>query len=203
MDIKYISPYELSGFKGIFLTIILLIVNASLQNVKCEKDSFIVFLCPTSDTITDFNKSFSRLYEDGIKAILLLFFGSFLCSTFYTLLNFLTIKHLGPTLRIFCELLYSVYTVYTTNKLQDKLMEIISIVSLVLVVIGTCIYVEFIIIHMCGFDYNTKGKINARSEDGSSPAEIMTEIKEDDNKKLDTSMYEYIVTITYFLFLIN
>ena len=98
MDIKYISPYELSGFKGIFLTIILLILNASLQNVPCKSDSFIVFLCPNTVTITDFNNSFSRLYEDGIKAILLLFFGSFLCSTFYTMLNFLTIKYLGPIL---------------------------------------------------------------------------------------------------------
>ena len=89
MDIKYISPYESSGFKGIFLTIILLILNASLQNVKCEKDSFIVFLCPTSDTITDFNKSFSRLYEDGIKAILLLFFGSFIMLNFLYTVKFL------------------------------------------------------------------------------------------------------------------
>ena len=189
MDIKYISPYELSGFKGIFLTIILLILNASLQNVPCKSDSFIVFLCLNTVTITDFNNSFSRLYEDGIKAILLLFFGSFLCSTFYTMLNFLTIKYLGPTLRIFCELLYSVYIVYSNNKLEDQTMHIISIISLVLVVIGSCIYVEFIIIHICGFDYNTRDKINSRGVDGSSAIEIMTDLNENNDDKLNTSMY--------------
>ena len=78
---------------------------------------------------------------------------------------------------------------YSNNKLEDQTMQIISIISLVLVVIGSCIYVEFIIIHICGFDYNTKDKINARGVDGSKAIEIMTDLNENNDDKLNTSMY--------------
>ena len=101
MEFEYLSPYELAGLQGLCSFLILLVLNISLQNVKCNKDNNpLSFLCGDS-TYAEFTVSFTHLAQEGALAFVYTIGGSVLCSTFFTMFLMLTNKYLNPTYSIF------------------------------------------------------------------------------------------------------
>ena len=169
IDYHYLSPYELGGLQGLCSFLILLILNISLQSVQCSKGditNIFDFACDSnSNSYSDFSGSFQRLFANGPIAVLLLFVGSVLCSTFFTMFLMLTNKHLNPTYSLFIEIAYYCYT--NINLLLEKEEsgnKYVFLVSTVFVLIGILIYGEVIILKFCGADYYAKENIKNRAQ---------------------------------------
>ena len=159
IDFEYLSPYELAGLQALCSVIILLISNLILQNVDCDIESSLGFLCSSANTFSSFTESFRILFENKFIALILLFSGTIIGSASYTTFTQLTNKYLNPTYMIFFEMIYYCYRDYKDNEDQ----KIISICSLVFIVIGALIYSEIIVLKCFNLDYYTRYNIEKRS----------------------------------------
>ena len=170
IDYHYLSPYELGGLQGLCSFLILLILNISLQSVQCSKGAgtnIFGFACDNnSNSYSDFSGSFQRLFSNGLIAVLLLFVGSVLCSTFFTMFLMLTNKYLNPTYSLFIELAYYCYTNLNLILSEENGNKYVILVSTAFVLIGILIYGEVIIIKFCDADYYAKESIKNRAQNG-------------------------------------
>lgn len=165
MEFEYLSPYELAGLQGLCSFLILLVLNISLQNVKCNKDNNpLSFLCGDS-TYAEFTVSFTHLAQEGALAFVYTIGGSVLCSTFFTMFLMLTNKYLNPTYSIFFEIIYYAFT--NIPHYEQRVKFVMSTLSIVIVIIGSLIYGELILIKFCHMDYNTHSEITTRALSGS------------------------------------
>ena len=101
MDIKYISPFGLSGFRGIISFIFSLIMFSALQNNECPQNDILIFLCSslnvtnfTNSTFDNFTEFYYRINCNPPYVLLYTIFGSLLCSTMFNTFIFLTYKQL-------------------------------------------------------------------------------------------------------------
>ena len=161
MEFEYLSPYELAGLQGLCSFLLLLVLNISLQNVTCNKDNnHLAFLCGDS-TYAEFTASFKHLAQEGALAFVYTIGGSVLCSTFFTMFLMLTNKYLNPTYSIFFEIIYYAFT--NIPHYEQRAKFVLSTLSIIIVIIGSLIYGEFIIVKFCNMDYNTHPKITTRA----------------------------------------
>ena len=161
MEFEYLSPYELAGLQGLCSFVILLILNISLENVHCDKtNNPLSFMCGETK-YAEFTVSFQHLVNEGALAFIYTIGGSVLCSTFFTMFLMLTNKYLNPTYSIFFEIIYYCFT--NIPHYEQRTKFVLSTLSVVIVIIGSLIYGELILIKICNFDYNTNVNITKRA----------------------------------------
>ena len=92
------SPYELGGAQGLFSLLLILIPNIVFinKNVKCEKGSVLGFLCYRKSDYPSIIENIKAIILKNWQSILLILFGSIICSGLYTVFTLLTNKYLNP-----------------------------------------------------------------------------------------------------------
>ena len=99
------SPYELGGAQGLFSLLLILIPNIVFinKNVKCEKGSVLGFLCYRKSDYPSIIENIKAIILKNWQSILLILFGSIICSGLYTVFTLLTNKYLNPLYIIFLK----------------------------------------------------------------------------------------------------
>lgn len=159
MDFRFLSPYELIGFKGLYGILILTCILI-IGNLKCEKW---MRICEYDEqnpkNILDFGKEFSNIFINWYYIFQVL--GFLILTLLYNIFHELTLEHLGPTHRIIIDGVFSIISMIVPDNQNDYIIhQIIGHASLI---IGIIIYNEIIIIKMCGLDVNTDKQIKERA----------------------------------------
>ena len=166
MEYRYLSPYELIGFKGfygiIFLTLILILSNFT----KCEKW---MGICEYDEknpkNIIDFGEELSNIFKNWYNVFQVISF--IILTMFYNIFQELTMKHLGPTHRIVIDGVFSILSIILSFILNSTVLLIdfllLQIFGHLFILIGIVIYNEIVIIKLCGLDVNTNKQIKERA----------------------------------------
>ena len=157
MDYKFLSPFELVGYQGLFGIIVIGVLCLIGNNVPCQEW---MSICEVGDNVIDLYKNF-QVFTD-IKSFMWVI-TYILLSLGYNVFILLSNKHLGPTHRIICDVFSSIITMIITTIKDKSLFNLAQIPGIILILFGICIYNELIIIHTCNFDVNTKLVIENRA----------------------------------------
>ena len=183
MDFRFLSPYELIGFKGLYGNLILTCILI-VGNLKCKKW---MRICEYDEhnpkNLLDFGKEFSNIFLNWYYVFQVL--GFLVLTLLYNIFHELTLKHLGPTHRIIIDGVFSVISMivsfYSDNQNDYIIRQIIGHVSLI---IGIIIYNEIIIVKMCGLDVNTDKQIKERATGDAQKISLLPIPLINDNNKL-------------------
>ena len=168
MDIRFLSPFEVVGFQGLFGMLILSVILIISNFTKCQKWM----------AVCEYNESNPQII---------------ILTTSYNILFHLLVKHLGPTHRIISDGLASIITMTVSIFiLQDYETEtsfayfiISQVLGHICIIIGIVLYNEIIIAHFLGLDLNTDKAIKERAGEtiGLKEEISFALLKEQEDKK--------------------
>lgn len=171
MDIRYLSPFEVVGFQGLFGMIILSIILIISNFAKCQKW---MAVCEYDEynpkNIIDFWKDFNNIFSNSYTIFEV--FSYITLTTAYNILFHLLVKHLGPTHRIISDGLASIITMtvsifilqdYETSETSFTYFIISQVIGHFCIIIGIVLYNEIIIANFCGLELNTDKAIKERA----------------------------------------
>ena len=163
MDIQYISVYKLIFIEGTYGTIIMVIVIL-ISNIVCD-----------NNIISSIGKLFSTDYTYYIQ-MLLYILATLGYNVFIDLIN----KTSGPTHRVVSDTLTSIISLILSFILRggSRYVFVILIIGDILIVLGSIIFNEIIIIYICNLEESTKEEIIKREREETTMHE------EDNNLKL-------------------
>lgn len=165
MDIKYISVYLLVFLEGIFGCLMMIIIISVCSQIECPIVLSTIKIYNIGQNIFSFAEEIKLIHSNFIVFI----FGTILyvlLSTGYNIFSNLTNKHFGTLYRVIVDTLssFSVSIISMclpqANYSKDDMIYII--VGFVFIIIGVIIYNEFILIHLCGMDVNTKKRDSSK-----------------------------------------
>ena len=151
MDIRFLSPFEVVGFQGLFGMLILSVILIISNFTKCQKW---MAVCEYNESnpqnIIDFGKDFNNIFSN--KYTIFEVFSYIFLTTSYNILFHLLVKHLGPTHRIISDGLASIITMTVSIFiLQDYETEtsfayfiISQVLGHICIIIGIVLYNEII-----------------------------------------------------------
>ena len=166
MDIRYLSPYEVVGFQGMFGMIMLLCIIILGNFTKCQKW---MGVCEYDEinpkNIIYFNQELSNIFTSWYTIFEV--FSYIILTTAYNILNHLMVKYLGPTHRIISDGVFSILSVTVSFFLEKQKITTVNIINQILghicIIIGIVLYNEIIIVRFCGLDVNTDKEIKYRA----------------------------------------
>lgn len=161
MDIQYVSVYKLIFIEGTYGTIIMVIVIL-ISNTVCN-----------SNIISSIGKLFSTDYTYYIQ-MLLYILATLGYNVFIDLIN----KTSGPTHRVVSDTLTSIIRLILSFIVQQNKYVFLAIIGDILIVLGSIIFNEIIIIYICNLEESTKEEIIKREREETTMHE------EDNNLKL-------------------
>lgn len=184
MDYKFVSPYEVCFFLGIFTFIYYLISLIISSNVSCHLN-----FCYLEDkNKKKYFDKFSIYIENVDKKESFYFILEMIILSLINILTLLTIKYFTPFHSIIILIIGRIN--FTIDKFIDgnsKLEDIIHIILFIFILFGLLIYFEIIILNFCGIQTNTKDNIEKRgildtnmtiNDDNNSREDTLTEINE-------------------------
>lgn len=184
MEIKYVSPYLLIFYQGLFSLSYKIIIIFILNFIPCPNATF----CQgnTMINVVDF---FDQVYPIGVGPFIGYCFLNITCLALYHVLRLLTNKTYSPTHRIVADILVIVYFFWVDDRGNDysgnKAFYIIMKMILYFVLfLGCLIYHELIILNFCKLNYNTQIEIDKRGVRDSS---VETDGLIPDEEKMQTS----------------
>lgn len=188
MEYRFLSPYEVIGFKGFYGIIIITSIMIVGNFTKCEKW---MGLCEYDEihpkNIIDFTQDFSNIFANWYTIIEVLCF--IILTILYNIFHQLILKHLGPTHRIISDGVFSIINVIISISFEKEeiviyyiILQIIGHISLI---IGIVMYNEIIIINMCGLDMNTVKEIRTRASTKVDYKMMLLPLYDKSNDKVD------------------
>lgn len=164
MEYKFINIYLQLGTEGIIGTFILSVSFFFIGNITCTIESE---LCDLGKPVDSFVDAYSFIFSH--YDYLLLFLCRFVCSYLFNVMRLLTTYYYTPVHFI---IYYSInnYVVwlfdYIVDKGTKKTSFVGTLIAYVLEIIGVLIFLEIIIIGLCGADKNIEQEIrNRETED--------------------------------------
>ena len=182
IDKKYVSPFMMVAFEGLIGNAIISLLFIPLSHIECgdKKTTSFLHCNPYSNP--------QRAIEDILESILFVLRNKqyiiYLSALFVSYLLFnvfriLTNAKCSPTHRAIADILgYFLYWVARFNSFFEPTemhkgpFWLIGGVSYVIIIVGVFVYLELIVIHICGFKDNTDEEIMMR---GQSENQIMLE----------------------------
>ena len=188
MEYRFLSPYEVIGFKGFYGIIIISSILIIGNFTKCEKW---MRLCEYDENnpknIIYFTKELSNIFSNWFTIFEV--FSFIILTIIYNIFHQLILKHLGPTHRIISDGVFSIITVIISfaSEKQEIILNyiILQIIGHVSLIIGIIIYNEIIIINMCGLNVNTVKKIKDRASTKIDCRKMLIPLFEKSNDKVD------------------
>ena len=184
MEYRFLSPYEVIGFKGFYGIIIIVIIG----NFKCEKW---MGLCEYDENnpknIIYFTQEVSNIFSNWFTIFEVFCF--IILTIIYNIFHQLILKHLGPTHRIISDGVFSIINVIISFSSENQeivvyyiILQIIGHISLI---IGIIIYNEIIIVKLCGLDVNTVKEIKDRASTKVDYKMMLLPLFDKTNDKVD------------------
>ena len=166
MDIRYLSPYEVVGFQGMFGMIMLFSIIILGNFTKCQKWMGVCEYDEISPkNIIYFTQELSNIFTSWYTVFEVISY--IMLTTAYNILNHLMVKYLGPTHRIISDGVFSILSVTVCFFLEEQKITAAYIINQILghicIIIGIVIYNEIIIVNFCGLDVNTDKEIKYRA----------------------------------------
>lgn len=165
IDKKYVSPFIVIGFEGIFGFICVSIMFIPFSYIECNFD-----FCKSNEYLINLGYILNYIVTNSkyLLTYCCLFIVLFLLNTF----KFLVLQYFSPTHKIMCDafttfalvlikLNFSYFQSNTYTTLETSLL----LASNVIMFIGTLFFLEVIIIGRCGMNKYTKDSIMIRSDE--------------------------------------
>lgn len=183
MDFMYLSPYRMIFYEGC-VTFVMQIATLTIANFIGCFSALADDTC--KKTLVNFNTFFSDLNENPI--VYLLLFLYILIQTGYNFCRVMVNKEYSPTHRTivdsfscFCMFISNIFIHYSKKgAYPDSTFIYPGIAGYIIVIAGSLIYHEIILLHCCGLAYNTRIEIDKRGK------------KEDNKIKQDEEIIENI-----------
>lgn len=181
MNQRYVTPFRIVGFKGLFGVIITVALIAIANSIECEE--YLNLFCDR-DYIETFGY-FAEIFSDVVTCSSYLLFAltCFLLNSGYEIINmaynpnhFAVTSTVSSVLQIICSAI--------VNGSLDQLT--LHLIGNVFVLLGCIMYNEVIIVHFCGLEFNTRAQIEYRSKCESNTIEniIIPERESNDNSEM-------------------
>ena len=207
MDLKYFSPYKILIFYGFLGSLISAIIGTVSTFIKCSDNFINMNICKIKDSNKKtYLENFSLYFDnfEGLKDIknisielFIIFFG-IITNYFYVFFYILIIKYLTPMHIIFLNLIYTVFlsfvgSIYNglwdindndTNKSKINVLFFLDILIRIIVFFSLLVYLEFLVLNFCNFNYNLKESIIERSIK-EYEKDKNSQIKEKDENKME------------------
>ena len=182
IDKKYVSPFMMVAFEGLIGNSIITMMFIPLSHISCgnKKTTTLLHCNPYSNN--------ERVIEDILESVLFVIRNKqyiiFLSALFVSYLLFnifriLTNSKCSPTHRAIADILgYFLFWVVRFNsffkptKMHEAPFWLIGGVCYVIIILGVFVYLELIVINICGFKDNTDEEIMMR---GQTENQIMLE----------------------------
>ena len=173
MDYKFISPYKILFFIGIFgfvLNIIALIIFVIIDG-KCENQNIFCY--------GDISKYFSEIKKSDLDIIFIEIISSFFYIFFYALslaCEFLIIKNLDSFFVLIADIIYfEIERIIGYEEAKKDLIKFIIIQVAEIIALMSClIYLEVIELRFCGLNHNLRKNISLRGINDTN--EIMSNL---------------------------
>ena len=166
MDFKFFSPLEVVGVQGIVGIFITFGICYGCSLMKCEQWYRICSNPTNSDNvyILDLNANINGIYENTPSILYVITY--ILLSTMYNVFNLSTIKHLGPTHRIICDVFSPTVTFIASMIMESKKINpFTQVIGIIITSIGLMIYNEHLILYIFNLDEYTTESIRERAID--------------------------------------
>ena len=166
MDFKFFSPLEVVGVQGIVGIFITFGICYGCSLMKCEQWYRICSNPTNSDNvyILDLNANINGIYENTPSILYVITY--ILLSTMYNVFNLSTIKHLGPTHRIICDVFSPTVTFIASMIMESKKINpFTQVIGIIITSIGLMIYNEHLILYIFNLDEYTSESIRERAID--------------------------------------
>lgn len=161
MESRFISAFVLLLYKGAFGILICVFLFVILYYVPCPSKS----LC-SGDNIEDILSTLQEIFNDNSLILLLSLYC--LDALSYNVFVLIIIKVYNPTLKVVSDLIGSLFwecILLATGKSIWSYFLILHLVGYLLIVSGTFVYNEIIIVFLFGFATDTRIEISRRSKE--------------------------------------
>lgn len=163
MENQFISPFEILLFEGSFGLVISIVLIAIFNNITCPR--YFDF-CIEGKPIEEILETLKIIGSNGgIIGLLVLFFFT---SAGYNIFRLSINKIYTPTHKAIADILSAfiwecVWYILDTNKTEWYI--ILNVIGYLIMIIGTLLYNEIIILYLWGFQSNTKKEILMRTSE--------------------------------------
>jgi drug/metabolite transporter (DMT)-like permease len=170
----YVHPLQMVGWEGIWGSLYYTILLGVAYFINCDVDNkFCSQYSPTQAKLENFIFAFQQL---GANYVLLLLAIGYVCSiATYNFLGITITKYISSPARAVMDngrtviiWLFFLLAPFIPASWHEK-FRYTELTGFVFLVAGTIIYNEFVVIPLCGLDYNTKKEIEKRKAYGLMP----------------------------------
>ena len=194
MDKNYVSPFIIVAIEGFFGNLFLSIAFIFLSKMKCGDETTKTYLhcnpySNNSHVIEDILSSFQFVLRH--KQFLWMLIALFVSFLMFNIFRVLTNSKCSPTHRGIADILgYFFFWMmrfidfFEPTSMHSGTNLLFASISYLLMIIGVLIYLELIIVNVCGFEKDTDSGIISRTLIENERMSLFEIIEEDKKKKI-------------------